>query len=48
MTVTEVKNNDLQLNNVFGQFEQANITDLILDLRYNSVVRLLQQVIWQV
>ncbi|MHA7059747.1 S41 family peptidase [Aquimarina sp. M1] len=27
---------DTQLNNVFGQFAAANVTDLVLDLRYNG------------
>lgn len=26
---------DLELNNVFGKFKQANITELVIDLRYN-------------
>ncbi|MEA4935628.1 MAG: S41 family peptidase [Paludibacter sp.] len=27
---------DLKMNNTFGAFKQANITDLVIDLRYNS------------
>jgi C-terminal processing protease CtpA/Prc len=27
---------DLEMNNVFGKFKQENITDLVVDLRYNS------------
>lgn len=31
-----ISNYDLELNKVFGEFKKENISDLILDLRYNS------------
>lgn len=32
----ETMHYDLEMNNTFGKFKQANITDLVIDLRYNS------------
>lgn len=32
----ETMHYDLEMNNTFGKFKQENITDLVIDLRYNS------------
>lgn len=32
----ETMHYDLEMNNIFGKFKQENITDLVIDLRYNS------------